>query len=194
MGVKPDHWIVEMARQHRMIEPFEPSQVKAGRISFGTSSYGYDFRVDRRFRIFRGSEANCLDPKSVEEAVFEDLVSDRCVIAPHSFILAQSVEYFRIPRNILTICTGKSTYARCGILVNVTPFEPEWEGHVTMAISNTGPSPVKIYPGEGIAQVVFLSADEVCETSYKDRKGKYQAQQGIVLSRVDSGDPPGESG
>lgn len=184
MGVKPDCWIVEKARLERMIEPFEESLVSQGMISFGPSSYGYDFRVDRQFKIYRGGETDIVDPKGIDSELFEDLSSDVCVIPPRSFVLAQSVEYFRIPRDILTLCAGKSTYARCGVIVNVTPFEPEWEGHVTMSISNTSPSPVRIYSGEGIAQLVFLSADELCRISYKDRKGKYQAQKGIVLSRV----------
>lgn len=185
MGIKPDHWIIEMARKQRMIEPFEEHLVGRGRISFGVSSYGYDFRVDRSFKIFRGSCSGIVDPKRLEPELFTDFEGDWCVIPPHSFVLAQSVEYFRIPRDILTVCVGKSTYARCGVLVNVTPFEPEWEGHVTMSISNTGPAPVRIYSGEGIAQALFFAADAVCRTSYGDRKGKYQAQQGIVLARVE---------
>lgn len=185
MGVKPDHWIIRMALEQRMIEPFEETLVRSGTISFGVSSYGYDFRVDRHYKVFRGGPSQVLDPKEVPAQLFEDLEGECCILPPHCFLLAQSVEYFRIPRNILTLCTGKSTYARCGILVNVTPFEPEWEGHVTMSISNTGASPVKIYSGEGIAQLIFLEADEICRTSYQDRKGKYQAQKGIVLSRVE---------
>ena len=184
MGVKPDHWIVKKAQLDLMIEPFEESLVSKGTISFGPSSYGYDFRVDKHFKLFRGEPTDEIDPKGLSSELFEDFSGDVCVIPGRSFILAQSVEYFRIPRDILTICTGKSTYARCGVVVNVTPFEPEWEGHVTMSISNTSPSPVKIYSGEGIAQLIFLSADELCTTSYKDRKGKYQAQKGIVLSKV----------
>jgi dCTP deaminase len=184
MGVKPDHWIIRMANEFKMIEPFESSLISGGNISYGPSSYGYDFRVDRHFKVFRGENSDLVDPKQIDTALFDDLEIDRCVIPPHCFVLAKSVEYFRIPRDILTICTGKSTYARCGILVNVTPFEPEWEGHVTMSISNTSPSAVRIYAGEGIAQLLFLSADELCEVSYKDRKGKYQAQKGIVLSKV----------
>lgn len=183
--MKPDYWIVEMARQHGMIEPFEESLVRRGNISYGVSSYGYDFRVDRKYKIFRGEASDIVDPKNVSAELFEDVELDHCVAPARSFVLAQSLEYFRIPRNILTLCTGKSTYARCGLIVNVTPFEPEWEGHVTMSICNTGPSPVKIYSGEGIAQVIFLEATEVCRVSYKDRKGKYQAQKGIVLSKVE---------
>ena len=185
MAVAPDHWIVRMAREEGMIDPFVESQVQEGTISYGVSSYGYDFRVDRRYRIFRGGSSEVLDPKSAHEDLFEELETDSCVLAPGSFLLAQSVEYFRIPRNILTLCVGKSTYARCGILVNVTPFEPEWEGHATLSLSNTGTSPVRVYSGEGIAQLVFLEAENVCRTSYQDRKGKYQAQKGIVHAQVE---------
>lgn len=185
MGVKPDSWIIQMARQHGMIEPFEESLVRGASISYGVSSYGYDFRVDRKYKMFRGEASDVVDPKNVSAELFEDVEFDYCVAPARSFVLAQSLEYFRIPRNILTLCTGKSTYARCGLIVNVTPFEPEWEGHVTMSICNTGPSPVKIYSGEGIAQVIFLEATDVCQVSYKDRKGKYQAQKGIVLSKVE---------
>ena len=185
MGVKPDSWIVRMAREQRMIEPFEEELVRGGRFSYGPSSYGYDFRVDRRFKVYRGTNSDLMDPKAIDGDLFEDVEGDVCVIPPGSFVWAQSLEYFRIPRDILTLCEGKSSYARCGIVVNVTPFEPEWEGLVTMSISNTSPSPVKIYAGEGIAQLVFLSADEECRISYSDRKGKYQAQKGILLARVD---------
>jgi dCTP deaminase len=174
-----------MSEAEGMIEPFVRSQVRKSSISYGVSSYGYDFRVDRQFKVFRGDEGSVVDPKQLDPKLFEDFESDQCLIPARSFVLAQSVEYFRIPRDILTICTGKSTYARCGVLVNITPFEPEWEGFVTMSISNTTPSPVKIYAGEGIAQLIFLAADGVCETSYKDKKGKYQAQQGIVHSKVE---------
>jgi len=185
MGVKPDRWIIELAEKKGMIEPFQEKLLGKGCISFGPSSYGYDFRVDREFKIFKGGAGDLVDPKQLDAGLFEDHTGDTCLIPPHSFILAKSVEYFRIPRDILTICTGKSTYARCGILINVTPFEPEWEGFVTMSISNLGPSPVRIYAGEGIAQLIFLAADEICEVSYRDRKGKYQAQKQIVLSRVE---------
>ncbi len=188
MGIKPDHWIVRMVREARMIEPFEESLVREGRISFGVSSYGYDFRVDREYKVIKGTTVNSIDPKEVREELFEYFEGDHCILPPHSFVLARSVEYFRIPRRILTICMGKSTYARCGVVVNVTPFEPEWEGYVTMSLSNTGPTAVKIYSGEGIAQLIFLEADQVCSTSYRDRKGKYQAQKGIVLSKVDGQD------
>jgi len=169
-----------------MIEPFEESLVGGAAISFGPSSYGYDFRVDRRFKIFRGERPDVLDPKRVDEALFEDFEGDSCVVPAGSFVIARSVEYFRIPRDVLTICAGKSTYARCGVVVNITPFEPEWEGYVTMSISNTGASGVRVYAGEGIAQLIFLAADGLCRVSYRDRKGKYQAQKGIVLSRVES--------
>ena len=188
MGVKPDHWIAQMVNEHELIEPFQESLVREGKISYGLSSYGYDFRVDRKYKIFQGEGSALIDAKNPDSTLFRDFEGTSCVIAPGSFILAQSVEYFRIPRDILTICVGKSTYARCGILVNVTPFEPEWEGHVTISLSNTGSAPVKIYSGEGIAQVIFLEASEMCRTSYEDRKGKYQAQKGIVLSRIDSGE------
>ncbi len=177
-----------MAREHGMIEPFVESQVKDGAISYGVSSYGYDFRVDRSYRVYRGGASQLLDPKSAHEDLFEEVQADSCALAPGSFLLAQSVEYFRIPRNILTLCVGKSTYARCGVLVNVTPFEPEWEGYATLSISNTGPSPVKVYSGEGIAQLIFLEADQICQISYADRKGKYQAQKGIVHAQVQSGE------
>jgi dCTP deaminase len=173
-----------MAREARMIEPFEETLISQGKISFGPSSYGYDFRVDRHFKLFRGEHSDVVDPKHVSAELFEDFSAASCVIPARSFVLAQSVEYFRIPRNILTLCAGKSTYARCGIIVNVTPFEPEWEGHVTMAICNTAPSPVRVYANEGIAQLIFLLADEICAVSYRDRKGKYQAQKGIVLAQV----------
>jgi dCTP deaminase len=185
MGVKPDHWISRMAREQQMIDPFQESLVRQGKISCGISSYGYDFRVDRRYKIYRQGSSPVLDPKDVRPEFFEDFEGDHCVIPGGSFVLAQSVEYFRIPRDILTICTGKSSYARCGILVNVTPFEPEWEGHATVSISNTGSSPVRVYSQEGIAQLIFLEASEECQTSYGDRKGKYQAQKGIVLSKVE---------
>ncbi|MBI4445944.1 MAG: dCTP deaminase [Acidobacteria bacterium] len=185
MAIKPDHWIVRMAREHRMIDPFEEKLVSAGAISFGVSSYGYDFRLSNSYKLFRGGSSDRLDPKDPQADLFEDFEGPHCLVAPHSFLLARSLEYFRIPRDVLTICAGKSTYARCGIIVNVTPFEPEWEGHVTMSICNSGPTPVKIYSGEGIAQLLFLEASEICRVSYRDRKGKYQSQQGIVLSKQD---------
>jgi len=185
MGVKPDHWITRMAREQQMIDPFQENLVRKGEISYGISSYGYDFRVDRKYKVYRQGSSQVLDPKDVRPECFEDFEGDYCVIPGGSFVLAQSVEYFRIPRDVLTLCSGKSSYARCGILVNVTPFEPEWEGHATVSVSNTGPSPVKVYTNEGIAQLIFLEASEVCSISYGDRKGKYQAQKGIVLSKID---------
>ena len=185
MSVKPDSWIIKMAQEQQMIQPFQESQVRVASISYGVSSYGYDLRVDRKYKIFCGEPSRVVDPKNIHIELFEDFEGNCCIIPPRSFVLAQSVEYFRIPREILTLCAGKSTYARCGVLINVTPLEPEWEGHVTMSISNTSPAPVKIYSGEGIAQVVFLEAREVCQTSYKDRKGKYQAQKEITLPKLD---------
>ena len=167
-----------------MIEPFQESLVSKEHISFGVSSYGYDLRIGRKYQVFCGEPSQVVDPKNVGPELFQEFEGDACIIPAGSFVLGQSVEYFRIPRNILTLCAGKSTYARCGILVNVTPFEPEWEGYVTMSISNTGSAPVKVYSGEGIAQVIFFDAHEVCQTSYKDRKGKYQAQRGIELPKV----------
>jgi len=167
-----------------MIVPFSDEQVKSGVISFGLSSYGYDIRVADEFKVFSGKGAQMIDPKNFDLRTFVDVKAIECVIPPNSFILARTVEYFRIPRSILTICLGKSTYARCGVIVNVTPFEPEWEGYATLEISNTGPLPAKIYANEGIAQIIFLEADQVCQTSYKDKKGKYQAQKKITLPRL----------
>lgn len=173
-----------MAEEHEMIVPFSEDQVKSGVISFGLSSYGYDIRVADEFKVFSGEKAAMIDPKSFDSKYFVDVKGEECVIPPNSFVLARTVEYFKIPRNILTICLGKSTYARCGIIVNVTPFEPEWEGYATLEISNTGPLPAKIYANEGIAQIIFLEADETCQTSYKDKKGKYQAQKKITLPKL----------
>lgn len=173
-----------MAIEHKMIEPFVDTQVRQGVISFGLSSYGYDIRVTNQFKIFTNVHSAVVDPKHFNSDSFVDYIGDVCVIPPNSFVLARTIEYFRIPRTVLTMCIGKSTYARCGLIVNVTPFEPEWEGFVTLEISNTTPLPARIYANEGIAQVIFLEADEVCETSYADRKGKYQAQQEIVLPRI----------
>ena len=184
MGIKPDHWIRKMALEHRMIEPFVDTQVRNGVISYGVSSYGYDIRIGNTFKIFTNVFNSVVDPKDFDPKSMVDFVGDVCIIPPNSFVLAQTVEYFRIPRNVLTICVGKSTYARCGIIVNVTPFEPEWEGYVTLEISNTTPLPAKIYANEGIAQVLFFEADEVCEVSYADKKGKYQGQQNIVLPKL----------
>jgi dCTP deaminase len=184
MGLKPDHWIRKMALEQRMIEPFEDRQVRDGVISYGVSSYGYDIRVADEFKIFTNVFSATVDPKNFDPQSMVDFKGDICVIPPNSFALARTVEYFRVPRNVLTICLGKSTYARCGIIVNVTPFEPEWEGFVTLEISNTTPLPAKIYANEGIAQVLFFEADEECEVSYADKKGKYQKQQDIVLPKL----------
>ena len=184
MPVKSDRWITRMAREEGMIDPFEGRQVRAGVISYGVSSYGYDIRVADEFRIFTNVNTSVVDPKEFDPRSLVDVRADVCIIPPNSFALARTVEYFRIPRNIITVCVGKSTYARCGIIVNVTPFEPEWEGHATLEISNTTPLPAKVYANEGIAQVLFLEADEVCEVSYADKKGKYQAQVGVVLPRI----------
>jgi dCTP deaminase len=184
MGLKPDHWIIRMAREKRMIEPFAEAQVRDGVISYGVSSYGYDIRVANEFKIFTNVFSAIVDPKKFDRSSMVDFLGDICVIPPNSFALARTVEYFRIPRNILTICVGKSTYARCGIIVNVTPFEPEWEGYVTLEISNTTPLPARIYANEGIAQVLFFQADEECEISYADKKGKYQKQQVIELPKL----------
>jgi dCTP deaminase len=184
MAVKNDRWIARMAREVGMIEPFEDRQVRQGVISYGVSSYGYDIRVADEFRIFTNVNTSIVDPKRFDPRSLVDVRGEVCVIPPNSFALARTVEYFRIPRRIITVCVGKSTYARCGIIVNVTPFEPEWEGHATLEISNTTPLPAKVYANEGIAQVLFLEADEECEVSYADKKGKYQAQVGVVLPRI----------
>jgi dCTP deaminase len=187
MSIKSDRWIRRMAA-HGMIEPFEAGQVRTnekGRIvSYGTSSYGYDVRCANEFKIFTNINSTIVDPKNFDSGSFVDINSDVCIIPPNSFALARTVEFFRIPRSVLTICLGKSTYARCGIIVNVTPLEPEWEGHVTIEISNTTPLPAKIYANEGIAQVLFFQGDEPCEVSYKDKKGKYQAQRGVTLPKI----------
>ena len=185
MSIKPDTWIREMAREHRMIEPFVDEQVSGGIISYGLSSYGYDLRVTDEFKIFTNVRSTVVDPKSFDEnTMVVDYQGTECIIPPNSFALARSLEYFRIPRNILVICLGKSTYARCGIITNVTPLEPEWEGHLTLEISNTTPLPARIYANEGIAQLLFFEGDPVCETSYADRKGKYQSQTGITVPRI----------
>ncbi len=173
-----------MARDHRMIEPFVESQVRGSAISYGVSSYGYDIRVADEFKVFTNINNTVIDPKSFDPRSFVDVKTDVCIVPPNSFALARTIEYFRIPRDVLTICLGKSTYARCGIIVNVTPFEPEWEGTVTLEISNTTPLPAKIYANEGIAQVLFFQSDEPCEMSYKDKKGKYQAQTGVTLPKI----------
>jgi len=183
-SIKADRWIKQMALEHKMIEPFEARQVRDGGISYGLSSYGYDIRVADEFKIFTNINNTVIDPKDFDERSFVDSKTEVCIIPPNSFALARTVEYFRIPRDVLTVCVGKSTYARCGIIVNVTPFEPEWEGYVTLEISNTTPLPAKIYANEGIAQVLFFQSDEVCEVSYADKKGKYQAQQGLTLPKL----------
>jgi dCTP deaminase len=184
VGLQPDRWIRKMALEKGMIEPFADSQVRNGVISYGVSSYGYDIRVAEEFKIFTNVFSAVVDPKNFDPKSMIDYRGEVCVIPPNSFALARTVEYFRIPRNVLTICLGKSTYARCGIIVNVTPFEPEWEGYVTLEISNTTPLPAKIYANEGIAQVLFFVADEECEVSYAEKKGKYQKQQAIVLPKI----------
>jgi len=184
MGLKADNWIRKMALEHRMIEPFVENQVRDGCVSYGLSSYGYDIRVADEFKIFTNVFSAIVDPKHFDQKSMIDFQGDVCIIPPNSFALARTVEYFRIPRSVLTICVGKSTYARCGIIVNVTPFEPEWEGYVTLEISNTTPLPAKIYANEGISQVLFFEGDEMCDVSYADRKGKYQKQQTILLPRL----------
>jgi dCTP deaminase len=184
MGLKPDHWIRKMAREHGMIEPFVDAQVRNGVISYGLSSYGYDIRVADEFKIFTNVYSTVVDPKAFDPKSMVDFKGDECLIPPNSFALARTVEYFRIPRSVLTVCLGKSSYARCGIIINITPFEPEWEGYVTLEISNTTPLPAKIYANEGIAQVLFFEGDDECETSYADKKGKYQGQQSIVLPKI----------
>lgn len=184
MGIKSDNWIRRMAQEERMIEPFVENQVRQGVVSYGLSSYGYDIRVADEFKIFTNVYSAVVDPKNFDPRSMVDFKGDVCIIPPNSFALARTVEYFRIPRDVLTICVGKSTYARCGIIVNVTPFEPEWEGFVTLEISNTTPLPAKIYANEGIAQVLFFQGDEPCDVSYADRKGKYQKQQTILLPHI----------
>lgn len=188
MTIKSDKWIRRMVQEHGMIEPFESDQIRQKNdqriVSYGTSSYGYDIRCSDEFKLFTNINSTIVDPKNFDSNSFIDVKSDVCIIPPNSFALARTVEYFRIPRNVLTICLGKSTYARCGIIVNVTPFEPEWEGYVTLEFSNTTPLPAKIYANEGVAQVIFFESDEICETSYKDRGGKYQGQQGVTLPKI----------
>ena len=194
MTIKSDRWIRQMAEQHGMIEPFEPQLVRhvpseitrnmRPVVSYGLSSYGYDIRCAREFKVFTNINSTIVDPKNFDPRNFVEIEADECIIPPNSFALARTVEYFRIPRDVLTVCLGKSTYARCGIIVNVTPFEPEWEGYVTLEFSNTTPLPAKIYAGEGCAQVLFFQSDEQCETSYRDRGGKYQGQVGVTLPKV----------
>jgi dCTP deaminase len=188
MSIRSDKWIRTMAQEHSMIQPFVEKQIRQDErqncnkiISYGVSSYGYDVRCANEFKIFTNINSTMVDPKDFDERSFVDFVGDVCIIPPNSFALARTVEFFKIPRNVLTICLGKSTYARCGIIVNVTPLEPEWEGHVTLEFSNTTPLPAKIYANEGVAQMIFLAADEICETSYADRNGKYQGQTGVTL-------------
>lgn len=185
MTIKSDRWIRKMALEHKMIEPFVETQVRKGVVSYGLSSYGYDLRVADEFKIFTNINSTIVDPKKFDESSFVDVRGDSCIVPPNSFALARTVEYLRIPRNVITVCLGKSTYARCGIIVNVTPFEPEWEGHATLEISNTTPLPARIYANEGLCQVLFFESDEPCETSYADKAGKYQGQgPEIVLPRM----------
>jgi len=184
MAIMSDRWIREMCIKHKMIEPFEEKQVREGVISFGISSYGYDLRIAEEFKIFTNVNSTIVDPKAMDPGSMVDFKGPVAIIPPNSFALGRSVEYFRVPRDILCACVGKSTYARCGIITNVTPFEPEWEGHVTLEISNTTPLPAKIYANEGIAQVLFFRGDQPCETSYRDKAGKYQRQLGITLPRL----------
>jgi dCTP deaminase len=188
VSIKSDRWIRRMAEQHRMIEPFAAEQVRTAGghriVSYGTSSYGYDVRCAPEFKIFTNINSTIVDPKDFDHGSFVDLSGEICIIPPNSFALARTVEYFRIPRNVLTVCLGKSTYARCGIIVNVTPLEPEWEGHVTLEFSNTTPLPAKIYANEGVAQMLFFESDETCEVSYRDRGGKYMGQQGVTLPKA----------
>ena len=188
MSIKSDRWIRRMAQEHHMIDPFEPGQVRHidGRriVSYGTSSYGYDVRCASEFKVFTNINSTIVDPKTFDPNSFVEMDAESCIIPPNSFALARTVEYFRIPRNVLVVCLGKSTYARCGIIVNVTPLEPEWEGHVTLEFSNTTPLPARIYANEGVAQMLFFESDEPCETSYKDRGGKYQGQSGVTLPKA----------
>ena len=188
MSIKSDHWIRRMATEHDMITPFEPLQVRTANgdkvVSYGTSSYGYDVRCSDEFKVFTNIHSATVDPKAFDEQSFVDVRNDVCIIPPNSFALARTIEYLKIPRSVLTICLGKSTYARCGIIVNVTPLEPEWEGHVTLEFSNTTTLPAKIYANEGIAQMLFFESDEECATSYRDRRGKYQGQRGVTLPKA----------
>ncbi len=184
VSIKSDRWIREQALEHGMIRPFSEKQVREGVISYGLSSYGYDLRVSNEFKIFTNVNSAIIDPKAFDERSFVSVDAESVIVPPNSFALARSIEYFKIPRDVLTICVGKSTYARCGIIVNVTPFEPEWEGFVTLEISNTTPLPARIYANEGLCQILFFQSDEACEVSYADRRGKYQNQQGIVLPKL----------
>jgi dCTP deaminase len=189
MGIKPDFWIRRMAKEHGMIEPFVEDSIREGVISYGVSSYGYDIRVSDEYKIFTNVNSAIVDPKHFVSDSFIDFKGDVCIIPPNSFVLSRTVEYFRIPRDVLAICVGKSTMARCGLIVNVTPLEPCWEGYLTLEISNTTPLPAKVYSNEGIAQLLFLTGDGECETSYADKKGKYQSQVGIVLPRIEKQKP-----
>jgi dCTP deaminase len=184
MSIKPDHWIRKMALEHNMITPFVDGQVRDGVISYGVSSYGYDIRVADEYKIFTNVNSSIVDPKHFDASSFVDVKADICIIPPNSFALSRTVEHFKIPRNVLAICVGKSTYARCGLIVNITPLEPEWQGFLTLEISNTTPLPARIYSGEGIAQLLFLESDDPCETSYADKKGKYQNQVDVTLPRL----------
>jgi dCTP deaminase len=184
MAIKNDRWIRRQAEEHGMIEPFEATQVRNGAISYGLSSYGYDIRVGHDYKVFTDVHSVIVDPKAFDPRSFVDIRGDHCIIPPHSFALAGTMEYFRIPRDVLVVCVGKSTYARCGIIVNVTPLEPEWEGHLTLEISNTTPLPAKIYSGEGLAQLLFFQGDEAPEITYAMRKGKYQGQRGVTLPKL----------
>jgi dCTP deaminase len=184
MSIKSDKWIREMSLKEEMISPFVDNQIREGTISYGLSSYGYDIRVSDEYKVFTNVNNSVVDPKKFDEKSFVDYKGDICIVPPNSFALARSIEYFKIPRNVLTVCLGKSTYARCGIIVNVTPLEPEWEGHVTLEFSNTTNLPAKIYAGEGVAQMLFFESDEECQTSYKDRGGKYQGQTGVTLPKA----------
>lgn len=184
MAIKADRWIREMAVKHNMIEPFAEKQVSRGVISYGLSSYGYDIRIADEFKIFTNINTAIVDPKEFDTKSFVDFKGDICIIPPNSFALGRSVEYFKVPRKVMTVCVGKSTYARCGIITNVTPLEPEWEGFITLEVSNTTPLPARIYANEGIAQILFFESDEMCEVSYGDRKGKYQGQRGITIPKV----------
>ncbi len=184
MTVQSDKWITKMAKEYSMISPFEEKQIRGNKISFGVSSYGYDARVSSEFKIFTNVNTEIVDPKNFKQTSFITKTVNECIIPPNSFVLASTVEYFKIPKDVLVICLGKSTYARCGIIVNVTPLEPGWEGHVTLEFSNTTPLPAKIYANEGVAQMLFFESDEVCETSYKDRDGKYQGQKGVTLPKA----------
>jgi len=184
MSIKSDKWITRLCREQKMIEPFEEKQVRKGQISYGVSSYGYDIRVADEYKIFTNVNSTLVDPKSFDNRNFVSITADHCIIPPNSFALAKTVEYFRIPRDVLAVCVGKSTYARCGLIVNVTPLEPEWEGILTLEISNTTQLPAKVYSNEGIAQLLFFQSDEQCETSYKDKSGKYMHQPGLTLPKL----------